>query len=151
MLYRASVLDVKSNRLSRRTGHLAVVMQFYPRFLKKDAIDEYLHALAPARELFTEFKAKDREMKDHDAAFEQVNYEKRFEISAVGMAELERLSKLAGKDVFLLCQCQSLERCHADLLLLLARHHYSASITRMRLSYPTFEKRLASASVGNAR
>jgi len=152
MLYRASVTDVKCKRLSRRTGYLAVVMQHYPRFLTKEMIDEYIHDLAPQRELFAEFKARDRDMKDHDAAFAAVDYENRFELNGAGMAALERLSTMSrDRDVFLLCQCQSLEKCHGDLLLLLAKHHFAAPVARIRIRYPGFEDRLNATSGGNSR
>lgn len=144
MLYRASTKDVKDGRLSRRYGYLVVVMQYYPRFLKKEMVDEYVNALAPDRALFTEFKARSREIEDHDRAFQEVSYEDRFQVSAEGMGQLERLSQMAAeRDVFLICQCQSLEHCHGDLLLLLASHTFGAKIQRPRVSYPAYERRLS--------
>ena len=143
MLYRTSVKDIKDGRVTRRSGYLAVVMQYYPRFLKKEMIDEYVHSLAPDRVLFTEFKEKDRELKDHDAAFATVEYEKRFALTDEGLANLERLSALSReRDVILICQCLPMEKCHADLLLLLAKKHFAASTQRIRPSYPEFEARL---------
>lgn len=145
MLYRAPVQEVKSGRISRRYGYLVVVMQYYPRFLPKTAIDEYVRALAPDRELFTEFKAKDRKLSDHDKAFAEVRYEERFRLTEEGEEELGRLSEMAkGRDVFLLCQCASLEHCHADLLLLAARYWFGAAIQHVRVSYPVFEARVKS-------
>lgn len=144
MLYRASVSDIKTGRVSKRYGYLAVVMQYYPRFVKKELIDEYLHDLAPDRELFTEFKEKDRALKDHDRAFREVRYEERFTVGASGADQLKRLSGLAKeRDVYLLCQCGPLEHCHADLLLLLARHWFGARTQTVRVKYPAFEKRIA--------
>lgn len=143
MLYRASVYDVKDGRISRRYGYLVIVMQFYPRFIRKEMIDEYVHDLAPARELLTEFKALDRKLKDHDRAFGEVQYEERFGVSDVGLGHLERLSEQAKtRDVFLICQCGPRERCHADLLLLTARRRFSAGIQAPRVKYPVFEKRI---------
>ena len=55
-------MDVQGGRVSRDQAYLAVVMRFYPRFLKKEKVDEYIPALAPPKELFTEFKAKDRKL-----------------------------------------------------------------------------------------
>src|SRR5688572_2952026 len=125
MLYRASVQDIKDKRVTRRSGYLAVVMQYYPRFLKKEMIDEYVHTLAPDRVLFTEFKERDRALKDHDAAFAGVDYENRFTLTDEGLANLERLSELScERDVILVCQCLPVEKCHADLLLLLAKKHF---------------------------
>lgn len=119
-------------------------MQFYPRFLKREMVDEYLHSLAPPRDLFTEFKAKDRELKDHDKAFLAVAYESRFGINEKGILELARLSEISsGKDVFLLCQCLATEKCHGDLLLLLAKGWFAPPIQRIRPRYPEFERRIA--------
>ena len=53
-------------------------MQYYPRFVKKELVDEYLRTFAPDKELFTEFKAQDRKLKNHDLAFAAVSYEERF-------------------------------------------------------------------------
>jgi uncharacterized protein YeaO (DUF488 family) len=148
MLYRASVREVKNGALSRRRSHLAIVMHYYPRFIRKDQVDEYLHSLAPARDLLTEFKDADRTGRDHDAAFHSVNYENRFFISREGAADLKRLGALAAdKDVFLLCQCLAPERCHADLLLLLARHWFAAPTQAVRIRYPIFEARLLSGTL----
>lgn len=145
MLYRASVQDVKDERISRRRTHLAVVMQYYPRFLAKDRIDEYVRALAPQRGLFTEFKAKDRELKDHNRAFELVQYESRFGLTPEGLSALARLSEVARtKDVAFLCQCAAVDKCHGDLLLLMARRWHGANTPPLRHAYPIFETRLTS-------
>lgn len=148
MLYRASVQDVKEKRVSRRYTHTVVVMQYYPRFLSKELVDEYARTLAPDRALFTEFKAKDRETKDHNGAFEAVNYEARFGLSAEGVAALSRLCELSsGKDVALICQCAAGDRCHADLVLLIARQKFGANTPPLRHAYPIFEKRLAKGDI----
>jgi uncharacterized protein YeaO (DUF488 family) len=143
MLYRAAVRDVKEGRISRRYSHIVVVMQYYPRFLGKDKVDEYVKALAPDKALFTEFKAKDRETKDHNGAFAAVNYEARFHLNGKGREELARLSELSKtKDVFLICQCGPSDCCHADLLLILARRWHGASTPPLRQRYPIFEANL---------
>jgi uncharacterized protein YeaO (DUF488 family) len=143
MLYRAPLKEVREGRLSRRRSYLAVVMQHYPRGLAKESIDEFVHALAPPRELFTEFKALDRESKDHDGAFEAVRYQERFFVDTEGLGALQRLGELAReRDVFLVCQCLAPERCHADLLLLMAKHKYAAPTATVRIPYPTFLARL---------
>lgn len=145
MLFRAPIRELKSGRIARRRSHTVVVMQHYPRGLSKELVDEYVHALAPERELFDEFKTKDRELKDHDAAFELVRYEERFALSAEGVEHLRRLSALAvERDVLLFCQCLAPERCHADLLLLMARHWFRGNTATVRIKYPTFEERLTS-------
>ncbi len=140
MLYRASVLDVRDKRISRSRTHIAVVMQHYPRFLKKELVDEYVRSLAPEKTLFTEFKAKDRELKDHNRAFAEVNYEARFGLSEKGFADLDRLVELSRtKDVCLICQCVAADKCHADLLLVIARKRFGANTPPLRHSYPLFE------------
>jgi len=143
MLYRASVTDVKSGRISRNYGHIAVVMQYYPRFLSKNLISEYLRELAPERGLFTEFKTLDRELNDHNRAFEEVRYEERFALGEAGKVDLERLTGLSRQgDVYLVCQCTPLQRCHADLLMMMARRWYGASTQFARLQYPRFAERI---------
>ena len=143
MLYRFAVKELKAGALQRRYGYSVIVMQYYPRFVKKELVDEYLRTLAPERELFSEFKALDRELGDHDLAFEKVHYEERFSLSTAGDEDLRRLSELsATQDVYLFCQCEATEHCHADLLLLAARHRHSAAIAWMRVKYPVYEARL---------
>ena len=91
----------------------------------------------------SEFKSQDRELKDHDRAFELVRYEERFELSEEGLADLKRLSELAEeRNVFLICQCGASEHCHVDLLLLIAKHRFKAKTGFLRVKYPRFEERL---------
>jgi hypothetical protein len=143
MLYRASVQDAKTGAVTRRRGHLAVVMQFYPRFLAKNLVDEYARALAPDKALFRHFKDQEGACGDHDAAFAQVDYENRFSLTVAGWNDLERLAGLSGsRDVFFICQCSLNQKCHADLLLLAARYFFHASIPLPRIKYPLFEARL---------
>lgn len=143
MLYRASVQDVKTKRISRKYGYFVVIMQFYPRFLTKEMIDEYCRSLAPQRDLFTEFKEIERATKDHDGAFSTVRYEERFEILEGAKADLQRLSKLSKeRDVYLICQCSAVQKCHADLVLLAARTLYGAEIPFLRRQYPAWTARL---------
>jgi uncharacterized protein YeaO (DUF488 family) len=147
MLRRDSVHNIQSGRLSRKDAYLVVTMLFYPRFLKKDLINEYVHALAPPADLFTEFKKLDRQIKNHNTAFNGVNYEARFDLSAEGRAELARLSEMSHhRDVVLICVCRETDRCHCDLLLMWARHVYGAKIKGLTIQYPNFESRLAGLS-----
>jgi hypothetical protein len=128
MLRRASVADVKAGRVAGGSSHIVVVMLHYPRFLAADLRDEYVRALAPPAELFEEFKALERATGDHDRAFAEVDYERRFWLAKPGLAELERLAAKAraGIDVVLVCQCTADQKCHADLLLLMARRFHGA-------------------------
>ncbi len=142
MLYRAPVAEVKAGRVNRRYGYLAIVMQYYPRFLGKELTDAYLKSLAPDKSLFTEFKALEL-ASDHDAAFEAVKYQSRFEITPAGWKDLEALAGISSaRDVFLICQCNLDQRCHADLLLLAAQARFNARIPTLRKAYPEFSARL---------
>lgn len=143
MLRQGSIDDISSGKLSRASGHLVVCMRYYPRFLKKEDRDEYVHELAPDEKLFNEFKAMQKKLSDHNVAFRLVRYEERFRLSETALAELKRLSDLARqKDVYLLCQCGPGERCHRDLLLLEAQKRFGAEIEKPRMPYPVYEKRL---------
>ncbi len=144
MLYRAPVREVKLGRVSRRYGRVVVVMRHYPRFLPKENVDEYCRSLAPELALFTEFKARERALGDHDRAFAEVNYPARFDLVPAGWVDLERLAhESRQRSVYLICQCELDQRCHADLLLLAARRRFGAETPALRFEYPEFEARLA--------
>lgn len=143
MLRRVPVSDIKNGRLSRSEAYLAIVMRFYPRYLKKELTHAYDRALAPSEELFAEFKAQDREGGDHDAAFAAVDYESRFDLSPGGRDRLRELAAMARtREVALICQCGRRDRCHADLLLMWAREKFGAPVYGLKLDYPTFAERL---------
>lgn len=143
MLYRAPVIQLKNGTISRRHAYIVVVMLHYPRFLTKALVDEYLRSLAPDKTLFSEFKNLERSAKDHELAFDSVRYEERFIVDPTGAEHLARLCELSRqRDVILICQCQPLERCHADLILLLAKHWFQASTQRIRPRYPKFCERI---------
>ncbi|HYG75755.1 MAG TPA: DUF488 family protein [Planctomycetota bacterium] len=143
MLAQAAVEDVKAGRL-KSNDHIVIAMRHYPRGLKKPANSEYLQVLAPGDVLFKDFyKHKDDLGEDHNTAFEHCRYEKRFGLTSAGLAELQRLCELSkSKDVVLVCQCGPGERCHRELLLLLAQKWYGAKTAPLRFSYPFFEQRL---------
>jgi hypothetical protein len=113
----------------------------YPRGLRAELRDEFLSELAPDRELFSEWKSVERE-RGHDAAFEFTRYEERFRLSAWGMTLLHELSRRPG-DVFLVCQCRVGERCHREMLLLLARRLFGASVAEVFHGYSVWKKRIA--------
>jgi uncharacterized protein YeaO (DUF488 family) len=143
MLLRAPVALLKSGGISRRAATIIVAMRFYPRYTPKELCDEYIRALAPDAALFEEFKALDRQLKDHNLAFERVRYEERFELSPQGLDELARIAAIAkAKDVYLVCQCTHDQRCHCDLLLLTARARFGAPVAQLPFAYPVFEARL---------
>lgn len=143
MLKQARVEDISKNRITKVHGHIVVVTHYYPRFLKRKLVDEYLKDLAPTKELLTEFKETEKSAGDHNAGFESMNYEAKFTLSESGLAELSRLSSLAGtKDVYLVCHCGVGQRCHRELLLMIAKEMFGASVARVHQSYPKFANRL---------
>ena len=144
MLQQASVDALRHGDVSRKRGYIAVTMHHYPRGLKKDLRDEYISALAPGDTLLHDFLAHVKKLgEDHNAAFEACHYEKRFGITAEGLGHLQRLIELStSKDVYLVCQCRDDERCHRELLLMLAREWYGAKTAPLRFDYETFARRL---------
>lgn len=148
MLKRVSVADVQNGRLTREDTYLAIVMRFYPRFLKRELVDEYDRRLAPPAELFTEFKAQDRKLANHNSAFYLVNYEERFNLTPDGRARLAQLAELSRtRTVALVCQCSDFDRCHCDLLLLWTRHAHKIETGKIIFDYPIFQARLESGSL----
>lgn len=142
MLTQASVAQLRSGEVSRKDGYIVVAMCFYPRGLKKDLMDEYRANLAPDRELFAEWK-KFEAQSGHEQAFVLSHYEERFKLSAEGMESLRRLTDTSKKQkVYFVCQCQVGERCHREILLLIARKHFQAAIGPLHNEYPVFQSRL---------
>jgi uncharacterized protein YeaO (DUF488 family) len=136
-------MDVQNGKMNREGRYLAVVMRFYPRFLKKERVDVYIRALAPPGELFAGFKALARKIGNHNSAFYQVRYEERFDLGEEGRRRLSELSEMAREqEVVLVCQCADFDRCHCDLLLLWAREKFQAPVTGLIFDYPIFTKRL---------
>jgi uncharacterized protein YeaO (DUF488 family) len=149
MLRRVSVWDIESERVTREKFYLVVVMRFYPRFLKREKVDEYIRALSPQPELFSEFKTKERKIANHNSSFYQVQYEARFDLSAEGLEKLAEVSRLSReRDVALVCQCRDFDRCHCDLLLLWAKYAFDAPVSGLIFDYPDFQKRLETGKVG---
>lgn len=143
MLKQARVEDISKNRITKLHGHIVVVTHYYPRFLKRKLIDEYLKDLAPTRELLTEFKETEKSSGDHDEGFEKMNYESKFTLSEAGYQELSRLSTLSkDKDVYLVCHCTVGQRCHRELLLMIAKEKFGAVVSKIHQSYSVFAKRL---------
>lgn len=143
MLKQARVEDISKNRVTKLHGHIVVVTHYYPRFLKRKLIDEYIKELAPSRELLTEFKDIEKSAGDHNQGFEAMNYQSKFTLSESGLAELARLSSLAmTKDVYLICHCAVGQCCHRELLMMIAKEQFGASVSRIYQSYPVFFERL---------
>jgi uncharacterized protein YeaO (DUF488 family) len=143
MLRQASVADLRSGAISRKDGHVVVAMRFYPRGLARELRDEYVRALSPDEVLFREFKAVERATGDHERAFTEVDYERRFRLSPEGRKELSRLAAMSReRDVYLVCQCVVGQACHRELLLRIADVELGAPIDVVHRAYPEFEKRL---------
>lgn len=90
--------------------------------------------LAPAEELFKEFKAREAALKKrglgpaeaHNRAFEEVRYEERFRKQILGSPKaVERLKQIAKearkRDIYLICYEKQPKRCHRHLLVEMAR------------------------------
>jgi uncharacterized protein YeaO (DUF488 family) len=144
MLRQATVKDISNRRITRRHGRIVVVTHYYPRYLKRPLIDEYEKRLAPTRELLEEFKSKEEAIGDHDQAFELVDYEKQFILSAGGLSELQRLAEEArGSEIYLVCHCSVGARCHREILMVLARDLYGAPIARLSFPWEKIRSRLS--------
>lgn len=127
MLRRACVADIRSNKVSLADGEILVAMRYYPRFLRKALITEYLSELSPSKELLRDFKEREKSLGDHNLAFEDVRFEERFKLSPTGWRQLELIAERGReKTVFLVCQCSTEQKCHCDLLLALAQYHFGA-------------------------
>lgn len=143
LLARASVGEVKSGEISRSDGYLVVAMRLYPRFLSKDLTNEYSKTLAPAADLFERYREFKKRCGSQNQAFELADYEHEFALTDEGTKELERLSELSRRQsVYLVCQCERNEKCHVDLMLLIAKHRFGASITQLPYDYAEFELKL---------
>jgi hypothetical protein len=142
MLKQASVSQIRKSEVTRKQGYVAVVMCHYPRGLRTEARDAFHSELAPDRGLFAEWKSVERES-GHDEAFVRTRYEERFRLSAWALQLLHELSARAkSEDVFLVCQCGVGERCHREMLMLLARKTFAADVDTIHNSYPGWERRL---------
>ncbi len=143
MFKQATVEDVSNSRITKRHGHVAVVTRYYPRYLKKTLHDEYIGELAPTKALLEEFKAKEDETRDHDKAFDDVAYEEKFTLSQEGLEQLKRLAEIAStKTVYLVCHCKIGQRCHREVLMVIAEALYGAKIGKLHFSWKTIRDRL---------
>ena len=144
MMKQARVEDIANRRITRLHGYIVVITHFYPRFLKRNLLHEYIKELGPVRPLLKEFKDMEVSLSDHDEAFEKIDYESKFTITEGGWAELRRLVELSSaRDVYLVCHCSLGQRCHRELILLAAHRVLGASIVKLSHSYPVFSERFA--------
>lgn len=144
MLKQASISEIRSGKISRKDGYIVAGMCFYPRGLKKELLDEYRSNLAPDRMLFKDWQTA-QEKSGHDEAFNIVHYEERFTLEPGALESLRRLTDISRKqDVYIACQCEPGERCHREIVLLIAQHKFGAEIGPILHEYPVFLKRLKS-------
>lgn len=144
MLRQASVSDLIRDRVSREKAYIVITMRRYPRFVNKQLRDEYLSCMSPDWKLFEDWLSAKRRFKNHNGAFAKVKFEERFDVNEEGLEHLARICALAAeKDVYLVCQCQTGDRCHREFLLILAKRLFKANVEKPRNEYPIFEKRLS--------
>ena len=135
MLKQGSVGQIRRGELTRKDGYLVIAMRFYPRGLRKDLRDEYQGSLAPDLALFKDFKRWQLKM-GHEQGFEKSNYDELFFLSLSALEELKRLAELSRRrDVYLVCQCEVGERCHREMLMLLAKKRFGAKIGSVSHDY----------------
>jgi uncharacterized protein YeaO (DUF488 family) len=146
MLRQASVSDLIMDRVSRgRSTHVVITMRRYPRFVNRALRDEYTPEMSPEPSLHEDWLSAKRKHNDHDGAFARTRYEERFTISALGLEHLRRLSELSKKkDVYFICSCRIGQRCHREMVLMLAKKWFNAETDEITQSYPEFEKRICS-------
>ena len=142
-LKQASVSDLLTGRVSKGNGYIVITMRRYPRFVRRELRDEYISQMAPDWKLFEDWLLIKRATKEHEAAFRRSHYESRFTISPEGLEHLHRLSSLSRReDVYLVCQCKVGQRCHRELLILLAREWFHAEVEGPYNDYSLFQKRI---------
>jgi uncharacterized protein YeaO (DUF488 family) len=146
MLHQASVSDLIMDRVSRgNKNYVVITMRRYPRFVNRELRDEYVSEMSPEPKLFEAWLTAKRKHDDHDGAFARSRFEERFTISEIGLEHLARLCALSiRKEVYLVCSCRVGQRCHRELVLLLARKWFKAKTDEPTHAYPAFAKRLAS-------
>lgn len=142
MLKQASVDQLRQQTLPREHSWIVIAMRHYPRGVKKEWSNEFRHILAPSEDLLREWKTFEKEF-GHEHAFVASNYEERFELSPTALYLLKKYSEQShDKDIYLVCQCDLGERCHREMLLLIAQKKYGALIDPVFHTYPQLEKRI---------
>jgi uncharacterized protein YeaO (DUF488 family) len=148
MLKQGSVSDLIMERVCRgRKNHVVITMRRYPRFVNRLLRDEYTPEMSPEPKLHEDWLTAKRKYNDHDGAFARAQYEKRFTISEKGLEQLKKFSELSKKkDVYIICSCRVGQRCHREMVLLLAKKWFRAKTVEITHRYPEFEKRIMSAA-----
>lgn len=144
MLRQASLSDLSHGRVQRGRDYVVITMRRYPRFLRREDRDEYHTSMSPEAKLLEDWLTAKRKHDDHDGAFSRSRFEQRFKITEEGLENLRRLSELArGRDVYLVCRCPEGQRCHRELLLMMAKELFPRTrVEKPRNPYPVFARRI---------
>jgi len=143
-LKQASVSDIRKQRITRKHGKIVLTMCHYPRGVERKLVDKYVKSLAPNKTLLTTFLKLKDQLGDHNQAFAAARYETLFHLTEEGMEELEVISNESKlSDVFLVCQCNENEKCHRDLLLILAEEMFGAKVCKRQFSFNGYSSRIA--------
>lgn len=143
MLRQASLSEVKSGKIPRNRSQIVITMRFYPRFLRKELRDDFVSDLAPEKTLLHEFNAASKRIGNHNRAFDEVSYLKRFQLNQRGLDSLQKYSEMsAHKDVYFVCICPPGEMCHREMLMLMGNHLFGAEIGKIHNDYSLFLERL---------
>jgi hypothetical protein len=101
--------------------------------------------MSPEPKLHEDWLTAKRKYDDHNGAFARSRYEKRFSISEKGLELLKRFVEMSKtKDVYFICSCRVGQRCHREMVLLMAKKWFKAKTDPVTNKYPEFEKRLSS-------
>ncbi len=111
MILTGSVYD--SDSLKADTGVRILVTRYWPRGVKKGAIDLWLKELGTEPGLITEWKSGSVDWEDFSKRY--ISGLKSDEAIAALCALREKNNKAGGR-VILLCTCKKQERCHRRLL-----------------------------------
>ncbi|MGZ3768706.1 MAG: DUF488 family protein, N3 subclade [Bdellovibrio sp.] len=143
MIKRASVAEIKDGKITKAMGYLVVTMRMYPRFLPKALVDDYRQSLSPQADLFARYREFKKKTGDQNKSFQMAHYQEEFELSDAGMKDLAELVEISKKqNVYMICQCSLHERCHVDLMLLIAQKKFGARIGKLPFDYMTFNSRM---------
>jgi uncharacterized protein YeaO (DUF488 family) len=98
-----------------------------------------INRLSPQKELFEQYRANKKQLEDQNQAFELTKYQQKFKLTTDGLQNLQELVELSKKqDVYMICQCKQNERCHVDLMLLIAKTNFGAKIGELPYKYSEF-------------
>ena len=96
---------------SEDDGYRVLATRYWPRGVRKDAVDEYTTKTAPSRELLREFKHEDLTWEEYVPRYlEEMCAE-------AAISDIKRLAAMANSGrITLMCICEDDNRCHRSLL-----------------------------------